>query len=139
MATGERKVTSHDLFGAVDGPASWRPGEGVHDTGKLREPAAFGWVLACLCQTRVARCPDPLVTSRLQTVSGYLYPSQSQVPERPCLAINMRYIGGIDALVGGRNLAWKFMVLECTSSMGSVTCTRLPTCLTDVGFGQRFT
>ena len=49
------------------------------------------------------------------------------------------YIGGMEALVGGRNLAWKFMVLECTSSMGSVTCTRLPTCLTDVGFGQRFT
>ena len=143
MATGfERKVTSHDLFGAVEGPASWRPGEGVHVNGKLREPVSFGWVLVCLCQTHVPPSLDPLVTSRLQTVSGYLYPSQSQVPERPCLvhlAINMRYIGGIDALVGGRNLAWKFMVLECTSSMGSVTCTRLPTCLTDVGFGQRFT
>ena len=117
-------------------------GKGRTQIGKLREPVSSWWVLACLCQTRVALSPDPLVTSRLQTVSGYLYPSQSQVPERPCLvhlAINMRYIGGIDALVGGRNLAWKFMVLECTSSMGSVTCTRLPTCLTDVGFGQRFT
>ena len=94
---------------------------------------SFGWVLVCVYSSaRVPLSPDPLVTSRLQTVSGYLYPSQSQVPERPCLvhlAINMRYIGGIDALVG----------LECTSSMGSVTCTRLPTCLTDVGFGQRFT
>ena len=109
---------------------------------ELRLPVSFWWVLVCLCQTHAPLSPDPLVTSRLQTVSGYLYPSQSQVPERPCLvhlAINMRYIGGIDALVGGRNLAWKFMVLECTSSMGSVTCTRLPTCLTDVGFGQRFT
>ena len=140
MATGfERKVTSHDLLGAVDGPASWRPGEGAHATREI-EGASVVWVGARLSVSNT-RTTQPRPTGDLPTitVSGYLYPSQSQVPERPCLSVNMRYIGGVDALVGGRNLAWKFMVLECTSSMGSVTCTRLPTCLTDVGFGQRFT
>ena len=79
--------------------------------GKLREPVSFGWVLVCVYSSaHVPPSPDPLVTSRLQTVSGYLYPSQSQVPERPCF--KHAYIGGMEALVGGRNLAWKFMVLE---------------------------
>ena len=115
-------------------------GKGRTQIGKLREPVSSWWVLVCVYSSaHVPLSPDPLVTSRLQTVSGYLYPSQSQVPERPCLSVNMRYIGGMVALVGGRNLAWKFMVLECTSSMGSATSARLPTCLTDVGFGQRFT
>ena len=75
MATGfEQKVTSHDLFGAVEGPASWRPGEGVHDNGKLREPVSFGWVLVCLCQTRAPPSPDPLVTSRIKNGYGVFIP-----------------------------------------------------------------
>jgi hypothetical protein len=36
----------------------------VHDNEKKREPVSFGWVLVCLCQTRVPANPDPLVTSR---------------------------------------------------------------------------
>ena len=141
MAIGLKERSQVTIFWArwSDRPRGAQ-GKGRTQIGKLREPVSSWWVLVCVYSSaHVPLSPDPLVTSRLQTVSGYLYPSQSQVPERPCLAINMRYIGGIDALVGGRNLAWKFMVLECTSSMGSVTCTRLPTCLTDVGFGQRFT
>ena len=65
----ERKITSHDLFGAVEGPASWRPGEGVHDTGKLREPAAFG-VGACLSVSNT-RSTMPRPTGDLPTINGF--------------------------------------------------------------------
>ena len=144
MAIGlKERVTSHDLLARwMDRPRGAQ-GQGHPITGEISGAnSGSQWFLLVgrLIGISVLLTPlVPLATSRLQTVSGYLYPSQSQVPERPCLSVNMRYIGGMEALVGGRNLAWKFMVLECTSSMGSVTCTRLPTCLTDVGFGQRFT
>ena len=142
MAIGlKERVTSHDLLARwMDRPRGAQ-GQGHPITGEISGAnSGSQWFLLVgrLIGISVLLTPlVPLATSRLQTVSGYLYPSQSQVPERPCF--KHAYIGGMEALVGGRNLAWKFMVLECTSSMGSVTCTRLPTCLTDVGFGQRFT
>ena len=97
-------------------------GKGRTENGKLREPVSSWWVLVCLCQTRVPPSPDPLVTSRLQTVSGYLYPSQSQVPERPCL--NMRISGGWKPLSGeeilpGNLWYWKLYLLEGFGHMHS--------------------
>ena len=65
----ERKVTSHDLFGAVDGPASWRPGEGVHDTGKT-EGASGVWVGACLSVSNT-RSTMPRPTGDLPTTNGF--------------------------------------------------------------------
>ena len=85
------------------------------------------------------RTAQPRPTGDLPTINGFGVFIPKSVSGSGEAMFKHAYIGGIEALVGGRNLAWKFMVLECTSSMGSVTCTRLPTCLTDVGFGQRFT
>ena len=65
----------------------------------------------------------PLATSRLQTVSGYLYPSQSQVPERPC--VNMRISGGWKPLSGEEILPgnlWYWNVLPQRVRSHALAC-----------------
>ena len=109
----ERKITSHDLLGAVDGPASWRPGEGAHGKRKT-EGASAVLVGARLCLFKCTRTTQPRPTGDLQTINGFgvFVPKSVSGSGEAVFSNNMRYIGGIDALVGGRNLAWKFMVLE---------------------------
>ena len=75
----------------------------------------------------------PLATSRLQTVSGYLYPSQSQVPERPCsVKCSTRTLGRLTPLSGVSLPVLEFP--QRRNYIPMATCATLPTCLTDVGF-----
>ena len=71
MAIGfERKVTSHDLFGAVDGPASWRPGEGAHANREI-EGDSVVLVGARLCLFKCTRTTQPRPTGDLPTINGF--------------------------------------------------------------------
>ena len=70
MAIGfERKVTSHDLFGAVERPASWRPGEGAHANREI-EGASVVWVGARLSVSNT-RTTQPRPTGDLPTINGF--------------------------------------------------------------------
>jgi hypothetical protein len=73
---------------AINGHRIDRPrGQGHPTTGEISGAnSGSQWFLLVgrLIGISVLLTPQvPLATSRLQTVSGYLYPSQSQVPERP--------------------------------------------------------
>ena len=71
MAIGfERKVTSHDLFGAVERPASWRPGEGAHANREI-EGASVVLVGARLCLFKCTRTTQPRPTGDLPTINGF--------------------------------------------------------------------
>ena len=56
--------------------------------------------------------PRPLNSSDLPTINGFGVFIPKSVSGSGEAMFKHAYIGGMEALVWGRNLAWKFMVLE---------------------------